>query len=634
MAGDPQAVPTNEPTTSPNMDPNQPSDRQTAAPAQPTPTSGGPPTVAQQPPPPTGADDSPAPAARPQQQGVPTQAPAGPVTPVASSEPARVEGQTASEPTMAGRPPIDPRPYAMLAQNHPDVADVVDKSAQVAGVAPQTIAAHMLYENNFKMADAPTSKTGAVGPMQIEPGTAREINQRFGTSLDPSKPEDNVQLGAYYIRMMEDKYGVGTPASTLAYVAGPGNVDKIAANPQLASQFPDSMKYVNNIHGVNVDPSVFAGAAGSNMTPRGIVLAGTHGGPGGMLSYIAQSKPQDMTMSDAWQHAESMLVGNFAMRGDMDGAAKAQQFVFNMSHQGSNMALMGAYRALNAGDGVSTAKFLAAAHAFFPDGGMGQFGVDSKGQVWGQNMDEQNPTKPLGQPFQVTPQAIAGMLNQTADPQSFLQTLQKQQTSNAQARMYDQHGAYYGGLNEEREHAADERAQTQLQVEHERAQTQLQIAQQRTGGGNASVNNAINKEVETNYGSDAMPSAAPETRMQLSQVHTDMRKNGADPITANVAATNLISGKYAVRPQSDGTYAVVDPKNPTTPIATVSASVVNHLAGAKGIEPGAKSTSPIAAGGGSPVAAMGMTTNLAGSQPSQAGTPPPQQPQQAVPTGT
>jgi soluble lytic murein transglycosylase-like protein len=549
-------------------------------------------------------------------------APAGPVTPVASSEPARAEAQNVNAGPGTARPPIDPRPYGVLAQNHPDVKTVVDGAAQQFNVAPETIAAHMKYENNFRMADAPDSKTGAMGPMQIEPGTAAEINKNFGTNLDPRKPDENVALGAGYIRMMEDKYGVGTPASTLAYVAGPGNADKIAADPSLAAKFPDSMKYVNNVHGTPVDPTSLSGSTNSNMTPRGLVLAGTHGGPMGALSYIAQSKPQDMTMSDAWQHAEAMMVGNFVRRGDMTGASHARDFVFNMSHQGSQMALQGAYNAASAGDGVSTAKFLAQAHAFFPDGGMGQFGVDSKGQVWGQNMDEQNPTKPLGQPFQVTPQAIAGMLNQTTDPRQFLETLQKQQSSNAQARMFDQHGTYYAGLNQSRENVALINAGARTDSAEIRSKGQTDAADIRAGV-NTQHNNVVNKEVETNYGSDAMPTASAGDRMQLAQMHTDMRKNGADSVTANVAALGLQKGAYQTKLMSDGNYAVVDPKNPNVPIATMSASAVTHLAGAKGIAQGGPPKSAIGsnAGGVQP-----MTSNLSGSAPNAP------QPQQALPT--
>ena len=626
MSGSQQALPTNEPTVSPNNNPDSG-----------IPTSGGPTTVAQQPPPPTGADDSPKPAPAaaapaPQGQGVPTAAPAGPVTPVATSEPAQVEAKANSAPTVSNTPPIDPRPYAILARDHPDVKAVVDSAALTFGVAPETIAGHMYLENSFRMADAPTSRAGAVGPMQVKPATADEINQHFGTHLNVNDPKDNVALGAAYIRMNEDKYGVGTPLRSFAYQSGPGKADNLAADPSLASKFPEGMKYTNAMHGnANIDPASFSAQGNSQVTPRGLVLAGTQGGPSGFLSYIAQAKPQNMTMSDAWQHAEGELTEMFVRRGDMAGAQKAQDFVFNMSHQGSNMALQGAYKALSVGVGVSAAKFLAQAHAFFPDGGMGQFGVDSKGQVWAQNMDEKNPTKPLGPPFMVTPQAIATMMNQTADPQQFLETLQKQQSANANMRLAEQHGNYYAGLNQERENAAELRSQTALAVEHERAQTA--IATHSAAGGQSGAN-AINKETETNYSADAMPDATPETRMGMAQLHAELRRNGADPITANTIATGGIGpgGKYQVRPQSDGSYAVVDPKNPTVPLATVGASMITHLAGARGIptaEPGAKS--PVGAGGGSPVAALGMTTNLAGSQPSQQGTPPPQQPQ-GIPT--
>lgn len=68
-----------------------------------------------------------------------------------------------------------------------------------------------------------TSSAGAMGLMQVMPGTFAELTARYGLGNDPYEPRANILAGAAYLREMYDRYG---PAHFLAaYNAGPARVD-------------------------------------------------------------------------------------------------------------------------------------------------------------------------------------------------------------------------------------------------------------------------------------------------------------------------------------------------------------------------------------------------------------------------
>jgi len=68
-----------------------------------------------------------------------------------------------------------------------------------------------------------TSRVGAMGLMQVMPGTDRELAQRYNLGPDPYHPYDNLQAGAAYIREMYQLYG--SPAFLAAYNAGPRRLE-------------------------------------------------------------------------------------------------------------------------------------------------------------------------------------------------------------------------------------------------------------------------------------------------------------------------------------------------------------------------------------------------------------------------
>jgi cell division septation protein DedD len=68
-----------------------------------------------------------------------------------------------------------------------------------------------------------TSPVGAMGLMQVMPGTYRELQARYGLGTDPYHPYDSIMAGTAYIREMYDLYG--SPAFLAAYNAGPRRLE-------------------------------------------------------------------------------------------------------------------------------------------------------------------------------------------------------------------------------------------------------------------------------------------------------------------------------------------------------------------------------------------------------------------------
>ncbi len=79
------------------------------------------------------------------------------------------------------------------------------------------------------------SRSGAVGLMQLMPGTAREVARKSGL---PSPTDDllrtpswNIPAGSRYLKQVLDRSGGRVPLALASYNAGPGNVDKWLARP-------------------------------------------------------------------------------------------------------------------------------------------------------------------------------------------------------------------------------------------------------------------------------------------------------------------------------------------------------------------------------------------------------------------
>lgn len=64
------------------------------------------------------------------------------------------------------------------------------------------------------------SPKGAIGLMQLMPGTWRAMRDTYGLGADPDDPRDNILAGTAYLRLMYERFGY--PGLFAAYNAGPG----------------------------------------------------------------------------------------------------------------------------------------------------------------------------------------------------------------------------------------------------------------------------------------------------------------------------------------------------------------------------------------------------------------------------
>lgn len=76
-----------------------------------------------------------------------------------------------------------------------------------------------MYENGRLI----TSSAGAMGLMQVMPGTYAELRSRYELGDDPFDPRDNIMAGTAYLRELYDVFGA--PGFLAAYNAGPGRFD-------------------------------------------------------------------------------------------------------------------------------------------------------------------------------------------------------------------------------------------------------------------------------------------------------------------------------------------------------------------------------------------------------------------------
>jgi soluble lytic murein transglycosylase-like protein len=84
------------------------------------------------------------------------------------------------------------------------------------------------------------SPRGAMGLMQLMPGTWVELGVRYGLGLDPFDPRDNVFAGTAYLREMHDRFG--SAGFLAAYHAGPSRYEHHLATGQPLP--PDTVAYV------------------------------------------------------------------------------------------------------------------------------------------------------------------------------------------------------------------------------------------------------------------------------------------------------------------------------------------------------------------------------------------------------
>lgn len=102
-------------------------------------------------------------------------------------------------------------------------AGLIQDAAEAHGLDPALVAAVVEQESAFQV--QAVSPAGAMGLMQIVPGTAAELGL-----LEPFDAAANLDAGSEYLAWLIDRYG-GVELALAAYNAGPGRVDACQCIP-------------------------------------------------------------------------------------------------------------------------------------------------------------------------------------------------------------------------------------------------------------------------------------------------------------------------------------------------------------------------------------------------------------------
>ena len=135
-----------------------------------------------------------------------------------------------------------------------------------------------------------TSHAGAMGLMQLMPGTWRDMRSRLGLGSDPHHPRDNILAGTYYLRLMYDRFGY--PGMFAAYNAGPG---RYAAYLTGRGRLPgETIDYLRKVSGTTPLPATSVLTARHAATPEdeGFARGATPANGGvGEIFFIQRPQP-------------------------------------------------------------------------------------------------------------------------------------------------------------------------------------------------------------------------------------------------------------------------------------------------------------------------------------------------------
>jgi soluble lytic murein transglycosylase-like protein len=103
------------------------------------------------------------------------------------------------------------------------------------GVDPNLARAVMQCESGGN--ERVVSRAGAIGLMQLMPGTARALG------VDPWDPSRNIEGGVKYLAQMTERYDGDLERALAAYNAGAARVDASGGIPSI----PETQRYVRNV---------------------------------------------------------------------------------------------------------------------------------------------------------------------------------------------------------------------------------------------------------------------------------------------------------------------------------------------------------------------------------------------------
>ena len=125
----------------------------------------------------------------------------------------------------------------------------IQQVSEEYGLEPAFVAGVVYTESRFRP-DAESSQ-GALGLMQVMPGTADFVQERSGIQGDYRNPRVNLQVGAWYLNALNEKYQGHERLTLAAYNSGQGRVDGWISQEGFDIErdipFKETHEYVDNV---------------------------------------------------------------------------------------------------------------------------------------------------------------------------------------------------------------------------------------------------------------------------------------------------------------------------------------------------------------------------------------------------